>query len=550
MVLDISNKTYDLVNHARELQVILPKATEEKQVRLVVCKKGERDQNAVKYYEISTQYLEKSYQARQAELTTQIEQLTQDIAAKEGNVSQLRTQVATLAQEQEALTQSYEAQLENAWTLAEDFARVDLAQANEIYREAFGLFQEGEIEQARALLRGPKRQENVQNIKKRKEEMRLEREKLEEMKSAIELQEERLNAEEDTTQQVIDQEIQNYRLEARLAQLAFDFDSVEVAYQGALALDATNLGVLWDYAYYLNEQNAHARAIGLYSLALDIADTESERSAFMNNLGNLYQDTQELARADTVYQEALSTYRALAQQNPKAYNLDLCMTSLNVCLFYQEALETRKDLMYQSKALNLLKDVATRLNLYTQENPAVSKIWEYHAYLTEYFETYDPNEISENPLVEQLTQLQKALEATHVFSEKVTTQLEIIQLLETVLEADPANTQLPLYLAGQYGSLSWYHLFTQQFPQSEAAARKGLSLDDAAIWINTNLASALLFQDRYEEAEEIYQALKDQPYEGAPGKTYRQIFLEDLAALEEEGVTHPDVEKARGLVGQ
>ena len=96
VVLDISNRTYDLVNHARELQVIIPKATEEKQVRLVVCKKGARDQNAVKYYKISTQYLEESYQERQAELTTQIKQLIQDVAAKEGNASQLRTQVATL----------------------------------------------------------------------------------------------------------------------------------------------------------------------------------------------------------------------------------------------------------------------------------------------------------------------------------------------------------------------------------------------------------------------------------------------------------------------
>ena len=325
------------------------------------------------------------------------------------------------------------------------------------------------------------------------------------------------------------------------------------AYLPDVAMTLNNLGVL-----YKNTQ-ALARADSVYQEALEIrrALAEQNPAAYLpyvattlNNLGALYYSTQALARADSVFQEALSTYRALAEQNPAAFNLDVCMTSLNVCLFYREVLETSKDLMYQSKALDLLKDVAKRLNLYSQENPAVSKYWEYHAYLTEYFETYDPNRISENPLIEQLTQQQKALEATDVFSEKVTIQLEIIQLLGTVLEADPANTQLSSYLAGQYGSLSWYHLFTRQFPQAEAAARKGLSLDDSATWIHTNLASALLFQDRFEEAEEIYQALRDQPYEGAPGQTYRHIFLEDLAALEEKGVTHPDVEKARALLGQ
>ena len=374
VVLDIANRTYELVNHARELQVVIPKAPKEKQVRLVVCKKGERDQNAVKYYEISTQYLEESYLERQAELTTQIELLKQDIIAKEGNASQLQTQVATLEQEKAALTQSYEAQLENAWTLSEDFARVDLAQANEIYQEAFGLFQDGEIEQARALLRGTRRQENLQNIRQLKGEIANEEDNIKEIESAVERQKKVLKEKKAEAEKVIDQEIQNYLLEARLAQLAFDFDSVEVAYQGALALDATNLDVLWNYANYLDEQNAHPQAIELYNLALDIADTESERSAFMNNLGNLYSDTQALARADSVYQEALSTYRALAEQNPAAYLPYVATTLNNLGLLYadtqalaradsvyQEALSTYRALAEQNPAA-YLPDVAMTLN--------------------------------------------------------------------------------------------------------------------------------------------------------------------------------------------
>ena len=40
VILDIAARTYDLVNHPRELEIVLPTSGEEKQLRLVVCKKG------------------------------------------------------------------------------------------------------------------------------------------------------------------------------------------------------------------------------------------------------------------------------------------------------------------------------------------------------------------------------------------------------------------------------------------------------------------------------------------------------------------------------
>ncbi|MCB9351204.1 MAG: hypothetical protein H6573_27455 [Lewinellaceae bacterium] len=56
---------------------------------------------------------------------------------------------------------------------------------------------------------------------------------------------------------------------------------------------------------------------------------------------------------------------------------------------------------------------------------------------------------------------------------------------------------------------------------------------------------SLLFQGKYEEAEVLYLGFKDKPYGDS---TYSKAFLEDLNALEEAGITHPDVGKVRALL--
>ncbi len=62
-----------------------------------------------------------------------------------------------------------------------------------------------------------------------------------------------------------------------------------------------------------------------------------------------------------------------------------------------------------------------------------------------------------------------------------------------------------------------------------------------------NLASALLFQGKWEAAKEIYLSLKDKPFNNS---TYKSGFLEDLDAFEKAGITHTDVAKVRALLSK
>ena len=114
-------------------------------------------------------------------------------------------------------------------------------------------------------------------------------------------------------------------------------------------------------------------------------------------------------------------------------------------------------------------------------------------------------------------------------------------------KANPENDKVSNLIASKYGSLAWYQLFIQQFAEAEQSARLGLAKDPSEEWINANLALALLYQGKWEAAKQIYENLKDKPYGDG---TYKATLLKGFDALEAEGITHPDLEKARALLGE
>jgi hypothetical protein len=68
--------------------------------------------------------------------------------------------------------------------------------------------------------------------------------------------------------------------------------------------------------------------------------------------------------------------------------------------------------------------------------------------------------------------------------------------------------------------------------------------DDLITCIQQNLAHALLFQDRYDEALAIYRQNWEKPLNG---KTFVEITLEDFAAFDKAGLTHthPDLTRMK-----
>ena len=85
-------------------------------------------------------------------------------------------------------------------------------------------------------------------------------------------------------------------------------------YLKRIADKTNNFDDVFDYAFFCASQNKHQEAIEYFNLALILIDQtmnkgsrdyQDKRASLLNNLGNLYNNTQRLAESEKVYQEAL-----------------------------------------------------------------------------------------------------------------------------------------------------------------------------------------------------------------------------------------------------
>ena len=109
-------------------------------------------------------------------------------------------------------------------------------------------------------------------------------------------------------------------------------------------------------------------------------------------------------------------------------------------------------------------------------------------------------------------------------------------------------------LASALGSLAFHLILDRQFAEARSRCEEGQKLAkemgdgvektdrDNLIFIQQNLAHALLFQGHYSEALAIYRENWDKPLDG---KTFGEITLEDFAAFDKAGLNHPDLSRIK-----
>jgi len=108
------------------------------------------------------------------------------------------------------------------------------------------------------------------------------------------------------------------------------------------------------------------------------------------------------------------------------------------------------------------------------------------------------------------------------------------------------------YAANVWGWIATAYLYTQQFAQSEYAAKKSLSMETSDKYANLSLALAYLFQGKYEMAKEIFLKMKN--VQVSYTETGEQATLRQLQTMQDAGVIPveylPDVEKIRALMNE
>ena len=320
------------------------------------------------------------------------------------------------------------------------------------------------------------------------------------------------------------------------------------SYEGDLARTLMNMGVMyWDLEAYSSAEKAYLESLEIRRRLAKVNPLRytPEIAATLMNIGNNYYTQNKYVKAEEAYLESLEIYRNLAKKNPLRFNVELCRTLINISYLKQFLLEASLIWKFRDEGLRMIQDVQLIIGQSNNSIPSY-KLFKQHAdKLENYFSSFTKEDLAVLIEVNKTKPFANKIKATTGPADKVYNQEQIVTILEKALTKYPKSNQLIERTANENSSLAWYYLFTKQFPQAEQVALRGLQLDNSQEWINTNLALSLLYQGKLEIAKKLYLELKDTAYQNG---TFKNVFLEDLAALEKEGITHKDVEVIRKIL--
>jgi tetratricopeptide (TPR) repeat protein len=326
----VNRPGYVVVNDI-QMELALPADSDSRPVSILLCKEGDREEMARRFYRLKTQEaIEATYKRRLKELEDRHKADAEAIA----KLRQERDQALAAA----------------------EYAREIPGQTFELNRQAMRLFLDGKIDEALRVL----------------DEVKLQRSLKAARKSKAEAENRRVEADKE-----IEQVVQAYLLRGRLLTTQFRFDEATAAYRNAIQAGPESFKANFDFAYFSQSLNRYSQAETYYLRCLELAKRNRNNDKIMvtlNNIGALYADLNRMAQARTAYEEALKIYRELTVQNLPTYLPGMAMTLLNLGNLhsdqshnkearkaYEEALRIYRELSIQNPD-TYLPDVATTLN--------------------------------------------------------------------------------------------------------------------------------------------------------------------------------------------
>ncbi len=495
VVLVVEKKGFEVVNR-KELNLLLP-SDPNYIYRILMCRRGERNEYARRYHGIAEDVIRKKY----AQALEEITHLKLDKA-------ELNRRLSQLANERDAA-------LTNSKAMSETFADVDLTRASAMYREAFEYFRNAEIDRAWAVLDDVKMAEALASAREGK---RMAKDALKQSREAI------LKI------------AKTYKLKGDLAVVQLKFAEAEKYF--LLACDAApgDFGIHSAVISYLFAQNQFRMSASLAGKALAAAAGPTQRATILKLQGNLFCKINRFADAEAAYKEALKTYRSLAEQSPGAYTPDVAATLNNLgnlyCITirftdaqvaYREALKTYRSLARQNRII-YSPDVAKTLNnlgnLYLETIHFKEAEAAYREALDIRRSLAGPNPGAYRPNIASILNNLGSLYAdTTRFAQAEAAYKNALETYRSLAKQNP-DAYRP-YVANTLNNLGTLYLKTSRFAEAKVVYTEALDTYCSLVEQNpdaylanvtstvNNLGNLYLKSDRFTEAEGIYKnALK------------------------------------------
>ena len=331
------------------------------------------------------------------------------------------------------------------------------------------------------------------------------------------------------------------------------------AYEPDLANSYNNLANLYsDTQRYAESEQMNKAALEIRKRLVysNLQVHELDLANSYNNLAILYSDTKRFVESEKMYKTALEICKRMATSNPQAYEPFLVMIYNNLAILYKNTqCFNEAELMYKA-ALEIYKHPTNANTQIYNKKQANCLFW------------LADSRIKQKKYSEAITPLEEALDfykkeaelgaakdfystiilwlnqlysQERQYSQAYQCFKQNIPTLRTLYQSDKSYyTEL---LNGILVNQSFYSIFEKQYAEAEAYSKEALEVDSTKHIAYSNLASALLFQGKYQEAENIYRQYKSELKEG---------FFSDFEEFTKAGVIpknrEADVEKIKKIL--
>ena len=331
------------------------------------------------------------------------------------------------------------------------------------------------------------------------------------------------------------------------------------AYNLDLAMSYNTLGLLYHATQrFTDSEQMYNSALKIRKrlVATNPQAYEPDLALSYNNLGLLYLDTNRFTDSEQMYNSALEIYKRLAGANPQAYEPGLAVSYNTLGILYHDTHRfTDSEQMYNS-ALEIYKRLMGENSFIYGQRSADCLFWlaDLQVKQEKYAEAISPfeqaldfykKEAEQGKSIDYYTTIMSSLDQLYGQEKKYSQAYQCfkrnIPLLKTIYRSDKNN--YAELLKSILVSQSFYSIFEKQYVEAEIYSKEALEVDSTKHVVYSNLAAALLFQGKYQEAEKIYRQYKSELKEG---------FLSDFEEFSKAGVIpknrEEDVEKIKQLL--
>ncbi len=263
------------------------------------------------------------------------------------------------------------------------------------------------------------------------------------------------------------------------------------------------------------------------------------------NLAILYHTIQRYSEAEQMYVESLEIYKRLSNTNPQIYESYCMELIIDLTGLYEEHLVMYKQLLKENKSCEIeIAIICEKLGfLYAMQENYAEAILYYEIVSFIFGEIKDTGEIYFSKYIDILYVLYDLYYKTFDYSKLYKTTEEMLPIIKGMYDREPEQNKEDYSIT--IGSHSFCCMFNKEFTKAEQYAREGLEIDPTQTFIYTNLASSLLLQGKYNDAEKIYKQYKTE---------LKDSFLSDFEQFEEAGIIpkkyKSDVEKIKQLLNE